>query len=104
MHPLPRAFRLLRRPQSVLFRLVRERNMFLVINGDPCTEDIICCSGLCDGEMCSPCQNANDCRPPASQCKQATCNNGVCGEEDVLDGTLCDDDQNPCTMGVGLAR
>ena len=66
--------------------------------GDPCPTNSACCSGICEGGTCAPaCQDENDC--PANQCQQATCTNGVCGVENVPDGTPCNDD-NACTIDV----
>jgi hypothetical protein len=45
---------------------------------------------------CIQCQNASECPTPDNECQRATCTNGVCGVENVPDGTSCDD-LNPCT-------
>jgi hypothetical protein len=74
--------------------------MCLPNGSSPCDADSECCSGLCDVGMCSACQDANDC--PTNQCQQATCTNGVCGVENVPDGTPCDDN-NECTVDVCVA-
>jgi len=45
---------------------------------------------------CNQCQNASECPTPDNECQRATCTNGLCGVENVPDGTSCDD-LNPCT-------
>jgi hypothetical protein len=45
---------------------------------------------------CTQCQNASDCPTPDNECQRATCTNGVCGVENVPNGTSCDD-LNSCT-------
>ena len=68
-------------------------------NGKHCKRDKQCCSGNCEGGACAPaCQDENDC--PANQCQQATCTNGVCGVENLPNETLCELDENACTLDV----
>jgi hypothetical protein len=67
--------------------------------GKKCRKNHQCCSGICEGGACAPaCQDENDC--PANQCQQATCTNGVCGVENLPNETLCELDENACTLDV----
>ena len=56
----------------------------------------------CARRCTSQCQSACECPTPDNQCQRATCTNGVCGVENVPDGTSCND-VNACTIDVCTA-
>jgi hypothetical protein len=65
-------------------------------DGNPCTRDDRCQSGVCVGDPiagCLRCNSPSDC-PTPTQCQTATCTGGVCG---VTNRTGSCNDNNPCT-------
>jgi hypothetical protein len=61
--------------------------------GNICRENANCCSGLCGpkdrtGRRRCHCRTEADCPAPSNQCRAATCDDGICGEE-ILDETTC---------------
>jgi hypothetical protein len=70
--------------------------------GNICRENANCCSGLCgpkdrSGRRRCHCQSLADC-PAPDQCRAATCDDGICGEE-ILVGQDCTADACTCTAG-----
>jgi hypothetical protein len=72
------------------------------VMGLGCTEDG---GKYCNGNgQCVVCLDASQCPQPTSGCVKATCTNGACGMQNLMDGTACTDSGGKvCSSGTCVA-